>query len=152
MSRARLKVLGAGPLVTIQDGGRFGLMRYGVTRSGPMDRPAFAIAQQALGQDARSPVIEVSLAGLRLQCVDGAATFAVAGGGFKVSIDGKALSSWCVATLSAGSQLTIAPGAWGSWCYLAFGGRLDVRSWLGSSSTFSLAGLGGGSVVTGQEL
>lgn len=152
MSQAHLKVLGVGPLVTIQDGGRYGLMRYGVTRSGPMDRAAFAIANHVLGCPLGSTAIEVSLAGLKLRCVDGAVTFAVAGGGFKVALDGKPLGSWCVATLRAGSQLTIMPGATGSWCYLAFAGRLQATAWLGSASTFSLAGLGGGNVSSGQDL
>lgn len=152
MSETHLKVVGVGPLVTIQDGGRFGLMRYGVTRSGPMDRAAFAIANHAVGQPADSPAIEISLAGLRLKCLDGAVTFAIAGGGFKVAIDGKPCASWCVATLAAGAQLSVMPGTSGSWCYLAFAGRLRTRTWLGSASTFSLAGLGGGNVAGEQDL
>src|SRR4029077_20445858 len=50
-----------GPLVTIQDHGRYGFLRYGVPESGPMDRDAFEIAHAALGYDAGGAAIEVSL-------------------------------------------------------------------------------------------
>jgi allophanate hydrolase len=45
---ARLTVAFAGPHVTVQDGGRPGLARFGVPRSGAMDRLALAAAKQAL--------------------------------------------------------------------------------------------------------
>ena len=41
---ARLTVAFAGPHVTVQDGGRPGLARFGVPRSGAMDRLALAAA------------------------------------------------------------------------------------------------------------
>ena len=63
MARAILSVVRAGPLVTIQDQGRPGLMRYGIAASGPMDSGAFAVANAALGQSVAFPAIEVSLWG-----------------------------------------------------------------------------------------
>ena len=57
MSEALLSVSFAGPHVSVQDGGRPGLMRYGVPRSGPMDRRAFAAANLALGNPADVPGI-----------------------------------------------------------------------------------------------
>ncbi|MGA9485446.1 MAG: allophanate hydrolase subunit 2 family protein, partial [Methylocella sp.] len=47
--RGRLRVLRAGPGATIQDNGRFGYLRYGVTPAGPMDWTAFRAANFALG-------------------------------------------------------------------------------------------------------
>jgi allophanate hydrolase len=41
MAEAAFYVSFAGPLVTFQDAGRPGNMRYGVAASGPMDRLAF---------------------------------------------------------------------------------------------------------------
>jgi allophanate hydrolase len=152
MSETVLSVSFAGPHVSIQDAGRRGFMRFGVPASGPMDRASFAAANVALGNPAGHPAIEISLGGLMLQCVSGAVTFAVAGGGFVVEQDGRKAGSWTVATLRAGEKLTIRPGHWGSWTYLAFAGDLVAKEWLGSASTHALSGLGGGRVATGQQL
>ena len=152
MSEAVLAVSFAGPHVSVQDGGRPGLMRYGVPRSGPLDRRSFAAANLALGNPAGAPGIEVSMGGLILQCLSGAVGFAVAGGGFIVEHAGDRRGSWSVATLRAGESLTIRPGPWGSWCYLAFAGRLQVPQWLGSASTHAISGLGGGRLTHGTQL
>ena len=37
MTSVGLRVLSTGPGVTIQDGGRRGFLRFGITESGPMD-------------------------------------------------------------------------------------------------------------------
>jgi allophanate hydrolase len=152
MTTATLNVVQVGPLVSLQDRGRAGHMRFGVPASGPMDRYAFAIAQIASGQARSSAGIEVSMGGLTLDCREGAVTFAIAGGGFQVALDGIQLSPWCVATIEAGSRLTIRPGAWGSWTYLVFAGDLQATRWLGSMATHSQSGLGGGIVTVGQRL
>jgi biotin-dependent carboxylase-like uncharacterized protein len=152
MSSAVFTVSQVGPLVTIQDGGRKGLMRFGVPASGPMDRGSFALANLALGNAAAAPAIEISMGGLALECVEGAVTFAVAGGGFQVAVDEISLGSWNVATIRAGSRLVIKPGHWGSWTYLAFAGRLQTNRWFDSASTHGPTGLGGGRLAVGHRL
>ena len=152
MSGAELLVRFAGPHVSVQDGGRPGMMRYGVPGSGPLDRLAFAAANLALGNPPGAPGIEVSLGGLVLECLSGSLGLAVAGGGFITDHAGRKGGSWQVATLRAGERLAIRPGHWGSWCYLAFAGSLECGEWLGSASTHALSGLGGGRIATGQRL
>lgn len=152
MSGAELLVRFAGPHASVQDGGRPGMMRYGVPGSGPLDRLAFAAANLALGNPPGAPGIEVSLGGLVLECLSGSLGLAVAGGGFITDHAGRRGGSWQVATLHAGERLAIRPGHWGSWCYLAFAGSLECEGWLGSASTHALSGLGGGRITTGQHL
>ncbi|RLJ59177.1 allophanate hydrolase [Litoreibacter meonggei] len=152
MSSAQLRVVHAGPLVTIQDAGRFGHMRFGVSASGPMDRSSFAIANAALGLTEAKTGIEVSLGGLVLECRQGAVSFAVAGGGFSVDCAGVKSSSWTVQTLFEGQKLIIRGGAWGSWTYLVFSGRQIARTWLGSTATQSMSGFGGGALRSGQDI
>jgi biotin-dependent carboxylase-like uncharacterized protein len=152
MAQAHLKVAFAGPHVSVQDGGRPGMMRFGVPASGAMDRKALAIANVALGNPAAAPCIEASAGGLTLDCLSGALTLAVAGGGFVLDLDGSRRGSWSVFTIRAGQRLTIRPGHWGSWTYLAFAGSLAAPLWLGSRSTHAQSGLGGGRVVTGQDI
>lgn len=148
---ARLRVTAAGPLVTVQDAGRAGLTRFGVTASGPMDRFAYHAANAALGNPAGTPAIEVSLGGLRLECLAGPISLAVAGGGFIVEAAQK-FGSWQVFTLQTGESLSIRRGPWGSWCYLAFAGVLQANLWLGSTATHGNSGKGGGSLRAGDEL
>jgi allophanate hydrolase len=150
--KAVIEIEAAGPLTTIQDEGRKGLMRFGVPASGPMDRTAYAIAQEALGNAPGAGSVEVSLGGLTLRCIAGPVTIATAGGGFRVTLDGEPIPSWGVATLQAGARLTIQAGFWGTWTYLAFAGRLLGPSWLGSSATHLRSGLGGGALKPGTRL
>ena len=153
MAEAKLKIAFAGPHVSVQDGGRRGHMRFGVPASGPMDTNSFAIANAALGNPPGAPGIEISMLGLTLECTEGSVSFAVCGGEFRVGVGNETtLSSWSVAALRAGDRLAIQIGPWGTWCYLAFAGRLQATSWLGSVATHSLSGLGGGKIAAGQEL
>lgn len=152
MTAASLRVSFAGPHVSIQDAGRPGLMRFGVPASGPMDRQSFALANAALGNPAGHPGVEVSLGGLSLHCENGTVTLAIAGGGFIVETGAGKRGAWTVLTLSAGESLTIRPGPWGSWSYLAFAGDLQAESWLGSHATHGSSGFGGGKLSTGQVL
>ena len=96
MADARFRIVFAGPHVAFQDGGRPGLMRFGVTRSGPMDSLAHAAANLAVGRPADATAVEVSLGGLVLDCVEGAVTLAVAGGGFVVEHAARRLGSGAV--------------------------------------------------------
>lgn len=152
MANAKLAVSFAGPLVTFQDRGRPGNMRYGVSASGPMDRLAFAAAHAALGNPSGANAIEISLGGLMLQCIDGAVTIAVTGGDFVVDHAGHKSGSWTILTIRKGERLAIRAGKAGSWAYLAFAGALAADTWLGSQATHAASGFGGGAVQSGQTL
>jgi len=152
MPEASLKVRRCGPLVSYQDGGRFGMARFGVPASGPMDRLAHAAAHVALGRAPSSTAIEISMGGIELTCEAGSVTFCVTGGRFQVTHAGAVIKSWCVRTLRAGEVLAIRPGQWGSWAYLAFAGELVCKQWAGHTATHSLSGLGGGPLVNGASI
>ncbi len=147
-----LRVVRAGPHVTVQDGGRLGMQRFGAPESGPMDRKAFAIANAALGNPVAGAGIEVSLGGLTLECVTGAVTLAIVGGGFILNHNARRLGTWATLTLRAGDRLVIRPGPWGSWTYVACAGHLDAPLWLGSAATHGPSGLGGGRLIAGQNM
>ncbi|MDO8360672.1 MAG: biotin-dependent carboxyltransferase family protein [Devosia sp.] len=130
----------AGPLTTLQDAGRFGMLAHGVSASGPMDRGAYLMAGAAL-ERAGETAIEFSQ-GLEFDA-DGDLLFAVAGGDFKLWING-AVAAWPVAaTLKSGDHVAVAPGAWGNYGYLRFDREIDVPPVLGSRSTNVTVGLGG---------
>ena len=152
MNTASLRAVAAGPLVTFQDGGRIGHLRYGIPASGPMDRTAHAIANVVLGNPAGATAVEVSRAGASFECVGASLTVAVVGGRFGTSVNGAAVGSNIVVTLVPGDQLAIASGSSGSWTYLASAGELEAPRWLGHTATHSLSGLGGGRVTAGLDV
>ncbi len=152
MTRATLHVRFAGPLVTVQDNGRTGHLRYGVPASGPMDRLAMAAANIALGNAPGATTVEISMGGAVLECGEGPLTVAIAGGGFSVDHAGAMLAPWTVTTLRPGQKLNIRPGSWGSWAYLAVAGTIQCNQWLVSSATHSQSGFGGGALHTGARL
>jgi allophanate hydrolase len=147
---AWLRVDAAGPLTSVQDAGRRGAIRFGVPRSGPIDRLAFSAALTAALPD-EGTAIEVSLGGLTLTCLDGEIGFALCGAAFTAEIDSRPLGPWCCATLTPGQRLRVRQGG-GNWAYLAFSGSTTVLPWLGSRATHALSGLGGGMVRAGDML
>lgn len=147
-----LRVVQAGPHVSVQDGGRPGFMRFGVPASGPMDRKALAIANIALGNPAGAAGIEVSPGGLVLECLSGAVDLALAGGGFVADLDGQRHGGWLRAQIRAGQRLAVRAGPWGNWCCLALAGQIDLPHWLGAAATHTIAGLGAGRLGPGMVL
>lgn len=152
MSRAVLEVRQVGPLVSYQDGGRPGAMRFGVPVSGPMDRLAHTAANVVVGRPATATAVEVSVGGLVLVAAVGSVTVAVCGGGFDVVHGRERCAPWSVCTLRQGDELSIAAGRWGSWCYLAVAGDLAAHRFMGSTATHVRSGLGGGLLRVGDQL
>lgn len=138
--------------MSFQDGGRFGHMRFGVPSSGPMDRLSHAAANVAVGNEADATAIEVSMAGIVLECRSGPVTVAVTGGAFTVDHAGRTRTSWTVLTIDAGERLAVRAGTWGSWAYVAVAGTLDVPRWLGHTATHSMSGFGGGTLDAAQHI
>ncbi len=139
----KLNVLQVGPSVSVQDQGRPGHLRFGVTSSGVMDRTSFAMANAALDNPPTNPVLEISLGGIILNCVEGNMSLAIVGGSFTVMLNDNQLPPWSIFTMKTGDTLTVRPGDWGSWCYLAFAGELDANRWLDSYSVHLKSGVCG---------
>lgn len=139
---ALVRIVRAGPLATIQDAGRHGLLAHGISASGPMDQGAFRQAGALAGAGSGAG-IEMSRAGLDLVIETGAVRVGWAGGAFAVRINGAALGWPGAARLSAGDLLSVTPGSAGNYGYLRFGARLDLPDVLGSLATNMRARLGG---------
>lgn len=139
---AYLVVQRAGPLVTLQDAGRFGYLRHGVSASGPMDRAGFARAG-ALAGGAGDCGIEFTAAGLCLEIGGGAVLAGLSGGHFRLTLNGRAKAWPARLRLKPGDVVDITPGDSGNYGYLRFNREIDVKPVLGSRSTNAVAGLGG---------
>lgn len=152
--RPTLTIAKVGPSATIQDAGRFGLLRFGVTPAGPMDQAAFAIANLALGNPQGAAAIEIGPGGIALG-TDVALPLAFAGGAFRWTRDSQTLPVAARVMLRPGDTLEARAGASGTWCYLAVPGGCDVPDVLGSRATHvrsRLGGLHGRALVAGDRL
>ena len=151
MTQASLKVRFAGPLVTFQDGGRPGQMRFGVSASGPMDRLAATAANVALGNAPGATLIEVSMGGLVLECTEGALSVAVTGGDFTLDETTSYLLSYDDPDFEGGTLgadlalVEITPGTGGQTGGDAyFSAANPYRHYLASINTVDETGAGGG--------
>jgi biotin-dependent carboxylase-like uncharacterized protein len=152
--KAGLTILRAGPLCTIQDRGREGLLAHGISASGPMDRSAHALAGGLAGA-ASEAGIEVTRAGLDVRLDHGDLRIGWAGGQFSVTINGAPWHWPGSAELRAGDVMSVTPGPAGNYGYLRFGARLDLNPVMGSQATSTrakLGGLGGRALVAGDVL
>ena len=152
---AVLRILSAGPGMTLQDAGRHGYLRFGVTAAGPMDSLAHATANLAVGNQAGATALEVSVGGIEVTAETAPLRVAVAGGEFALSLDGRPLPPAVVLNLDEGAVLKIRAGGKGSWCYLAIAGQFKVPKMLGSHATHTRTGFGGvngRAIVAGDRL
>jgi 5-oxoprolinase (ATP-hydrolysing) subunit C len=138
----RLRVLRAGPGATIQDGGRHGYQRYGVTPAGPMDWAAFQTANSALGND-RVAAVEVSTGGLEVICEGAPLALAYAGGAFVWRRDGALLPQAARLLLEPGKTLAARAGDCGAFAYLAVEGGFETPITMGSRATHARSAIGG---------
>lgn len=136
-----VRILRAGPATTIQDAGRFGYLRHGISASGPMDAGAFGAAGRMLPV-AGTAGIEFTRAGMEFT-VDGPVTAAFAGGDFSLARNGTAVAWPAVLPLATGDRIAVTPGAAGNYGYVRFAAEIDVPVVLGSRATHLVAGLGG---------
>ena len=137
---ATITITRAGPLTTIQDAGRFGMLRHGVSASGPMDRGGFALAGALVG--AEHAGIEITTAGLDF-IVAGSCSVGMAGGDFKVKLNGVRQAWPGVLDVASGDKVSITPGKTGNYGYLRFAAALEQTPVMGSVATSSRARLGG---------
>lgn len=138
-----LLVRSAGAGTTIQDRGRFGWQRFGVTPAGAMDPVALHIANALVGNAPGAAAIEFMLQGGSVAIEADEVHIAVAGAEVDLAIDGEPAAAWRSHRLRRGQELRIGPARDGVYAYLAVAGGIDVAPVLGSRSTHVRSGIGG---------
>jgi allophanate hydrolase subunit 2 len=76
---SKLVISAIGPASSVQDGGRHGAQRYGLTPSGAMDRLALAAANCLVGNAPFAAAIEIGPFGATFTARDGAVRVALGG-------------------------------------------------------------------------
>ncbi len=152
---ASLIVHDPGLFATIQDLGRWGYLRYGVSNCGAMDKVSLKVANLLVGNDPGEAAVEFTVLGGAYEVAADSCRIAIVGGGFPVAIDGEPVPPFTSYTLRRGTRITIGYATSGIRGYLAVAGGFDLSSVLGSLSThvrFELGGLNGKALEAGCRI
>jgi biotin-dependent carboxylase-like uncharacterized protein len=139
---SKLVVSTIGPASSVQDGGRPGAQRYGLTPSGAMDRLALATANVLAGNAPFAAAIEIGPFGAAFTAREGAVRVALAGASRNADISGRAVAFETSMTLMDGETLTLGFARGGSFSYLAIEGAVLGEPMFGSLAVNARAGLG----------
>jgi biotin-dependent carboxylase-like uncharacterized protein len=137
-----LYILDPGFFTTIQDLGRSGFQKYGVSVGGAMDELALRAANRLVGNAEDEAALEITIAGPRLGVLE-RCLVAVAGARFALTINERAVPTNTALFLRAGEALEFGARETDARAYLALAGGIDVPRVLNSRSTDVRGGLGG---------
>ncbi|CAI1175326.1 MULTISPECIES: 5-oxoprolinase subunit PxpC [Serratia] len=143
-----LKILRAGIYTTVQDLGRNGFRRLGISQGGALDIPALKIANLLVGNSPESAGLEITLGQFSAEFTHNG-WIALTGAGCDAQLDGKSLWTGWRYPVKKGQQLTLKMPKRGMRSYLAVSGGINVPEMLGSRSTDLKAGFGG---LEGRQL
>jgi KipI family sensor histidine kinase inhibitor len=157
--RPAVEVLDPGLLTTVQDAGRRGHRRIGVSGAGAMDARALAAANRAAGNPEGAAALECTVAGPAL-LFHAATRFAIAGADLGAELERADLGAWPVppgagVLARPGNVLRFTGRRSGCRAYVALHGGVDVPPVLGSRSTdlqSAFGGLGGRPLRAGDSL
>jgi len=131
-----------GILTTLQDMGRRGFQKFGITTGGAMDTAALLLINILLGNDGNDAGLEMHFPAPRLR-FESPAICAIGGADFGPELHGKQIKNWRTFTAEKGDCISFAKKLSGSRCYLSVKGGFAVDPWLGSRSTNLAAHSGG---------
>ncbi len=139
---SKLVISAIGPASSVQDGGRFGAQRYGLTPSGAMDRLGLAAANCLVGNALFAPGVEIGPLGAALTARDGAVRVALSGAPRSADVAGRAVAWNTSVTIADGETLKLGMARGGSFSYLAIEGGIAGEPMFGSLAVNARAGLG----------
>lgn len=139
---SKLVISAIGPASSVQDGGRHGAQRYGLTPSGAMDRLALAAANTLVGNKPLAAAIEIGPFGASFTARDSAVRVGLSGASRNADIGGRAVAPDTSMILADGETLTLGFARAGSFSYLAIEGGITGEPVFGSLAVNARAGLG----------
>ncbi|WP_016261516.1 biotin-dependent carboxyltransferase family protein, partial [Yersinia pestis] len=137
-----LNIIRAGIYTTVQDAGRGGFRRLGISQGGALDLPALSMANMLVGNASDAAGLEITLGQFTAEFTQ-SGWIALTGAGCDARLDEQRLwTGWCY-PVKAGQQLKLSVPHRGMRSYLALSGGIIVPEILGSRSTDLKAGFGG---------
>lgn len=149
-SKRSAVVIDPGFLTTVQDAGRIGLAHIGVPRAGPADPLMARAANRLVGNLDFDALLEVTARGPAMEFRSRAHVAFVGAGDLLLA--GRRLPAGVTLTVEPGEILEIPAVHAGVRGYLAVSGGFDTPRILSSHSSDTLAGLGIGPLIFGDEL
>lgn len=149
-----LEVVDVNGLATLQDLGRFGWRRFGVSACGPMDAFAFRAANALAGNAPNATLIELGLGDLTLRAQNDC-VIAMTGAGYAASIYVWDFALWSSYYVRAGWTIRLRKTDGGMWSYLAIAGGMMTSPVLDSNATDlrgRFGGLGGRALQVGDRI
>jgi antagonist of KipI len=137
-----MKILAPGLLTTVQDLGRVGFAKQGVSPSGAMDGNALRAVNLLVGNDEDAAGLEITSGGVSLELRE-RALVAIGGADLSPGISGVTLPSWRAIYVQDGSVVEFGEPRKGWRAYFAVAGGIDVPRVMGSRSTYLRARIGG---------
>src|SRR6202165_4815129 len=139
---SKLVISSIGPASSVQDGGRYGAQRYGLTPSGAVDRLLVSAGDFFVGKWPFAAALEIGRFGAAFTARQGAVRVALAGAPRSADIAGRAVASDTSMTIADGEILTLGFARGGSFTYLAIEGGIEGEPMFGSLAVNARAGLG----------
>jgi len=136
------KIISPGLLTTVQDLGRYGYQKYGMTPAGAMDPFAIQVGNLLLGNDIGEAALEINYLGPTVEFLEDTIV-AITGGDLSPVVDGNPLPMWEVVCIKKGQVLSFGQIKNGCRAYIAVAGGIDVPVVMGSKSTFLRGKIGG---------
>lgn len=149
-----IRFLNGGLLTTVQDAGRRGYQRYGVSVSGAVDVRSHVCANILVGNSFDEAVLEATLMGPSMEFTS-PSVIAITGGDLSPKLNGSPCPMYQAVRAAKGDVLSFGQVRSGCRAYIAFAGGLEITPVMGSRSTFLKAGLGGfegRKLMTGDEI
>jgi antagonist of KipI len=137
-----IEVLKPGLFTTIQDLGRHGYQKFGVSVAGAMDFFSHRVANGLVGNPPQAATLECTILGPSLRFLV-ESTIAMTGADLSPQLDGNPIPMWESLDVQEGSILTFGECRRGCRAYIAIWGGIDVPRVLGSRSTHTRSLLGG---------
>ena len=137
-----MRVLEPGLFTTVQDLGRTGYLKDGITPGGAIDPVALRLGNTLVCNDEGEAGLELTMGGPEIAFQQDA-LIAVCGGDLAPTVADVAVPTWCANFVQAGSVLRFGPVRWGCRAYLTVAGGIAVPEVMGSRSTFLRARIGG---------
>ena len=114
-----LEIIQCSPGMSVQDAGRSGYRRFGVSTAGAMDRRSLALANILVGNQADAAALELPLSGATFHILGGPVLVAACGPGTTLAVSGQPVPAHTSVLAVGGDTVTVGAPREGVYSYLA---------------------------------
>jgi biotin-dependent carboxylase-like uncharacterized protein len=146
-----LVIKASGPAISIQDRGRFGYQRFGVSPAGAMDQLALAVANVLVGNSHDAAAVELGVGSARF-VAEGNLLIALAGPDCQLEVEGRKIPSLSSVQVREGETVSARIGAGAVYAYLAVRGGAVGPVEMESRSQHRRSAIGGPPLIPGSHI